>query len=443
MADTKSPDAKTSFRFDSILLESERLQSPIECKGIVTDLDIYEHIDKPYLTAKLLLLDSEKLIENVDFLGGEKFTISIKSNKPGSKVIVNVFYVTDVPTIEKVNNDIQVVGFQLMEDFAYFSNVQIISKAYSGKISEIITKISKNFLQSKPIKTNSADKNNIKLIIPNLNPIQALIWLKQKAKTINGYPFFLYSTLAKKELQFFDLGTILTTDPINGDAPFRTHTASANSKSEARNRNIIAANFSSTATLFDLIENSVIGSNFEYIDTANETRNIFHFDVIKDLFKPLISKSVLKQGQNNPPVSPKFTYENKSFNELTSSYVSIIGGGHNYRTIDTDEYVLGYGEEKTLADYKLKVISKAMNKIIRGEPLNITIDGSDFIDGNKHSTIGNLINIEIPTSKPEALGSNIDKKKSGEYLMFAARHTFKKEKYDLSLTCIKLGRRRG
>lgn len=443
MADNRYPDAKTNFRFVSILLESERLQSSLECKGIVTDLDIYEHIDKPYLTAKLLLIDSEKVLENVDFLGGEKFTISIKSNKPGSKVIVNVFYVTDIPTIEKINNDIQVVGFQLIEDLAYFSNVQIVSRAYSGKISEIITKISKNFLQSKPIKTNSADKNNIKLIVPNLNPIQALIWLKQNAKTINGYPFFLYSTLTKNALQFFDLGTMLTTEAVNYDVPYRTHTASVNSNTEARNRNIISANFSSTATLFDLIENSVIGSNFEYIDTANETRNIFHFDVIKDLFKPLLNKSVLKSEQNNPPVSPKFTYENKAFNELSSSYVSIIGGGHNYRTSDNANYVLGYSEEKTLADYKLKVISKAMDKIIRSEPLTITIDGSHFIDGDKHSTIGNLLNIEIPSTKPEAPGSHIDKKKSGEYLMFAARHTFKKEKYDLSLTCIKLGRRRG
>ena len=84
-----------------------------------------------------------------------------------------------------------------------------------------------------------------------------------------------------------------------------------------------------------------------------------------------------------------------------------------------------------------------MNLIIRSEPLVITIDGTDFIDGDKHSTIGNLISIEIPTSRHETVGSTIDKKKSGEYLMLSAKHTFKTEKYDLSLTCVKLGRRRG
>ena len=59
------------------------------------------------------------------------------------------------------------------------------------------------------------------------------------------------------------------------------------------------------------------------------------------------------------------------------------------------------------------------------------------------SFLDNLINIDIPARKPEYIGSNVDQKKSVEYLMFAARHSFKKEKYDLSLTCVKLGRRRG
>ena len=443
MADTKTPDGKTSFTFDSILIESERLTNPIECRNIVTDLNIYEHIDKPYLTAKLLLIDSEKILENVDFLGGEKITIQIKSTKPQTKMISNIFYVVDIPTVQKVNNDIQVLGFELIEDIAHFSNVQLICKSYSGKISEILTKISKNFLQSKPIKSNGNDRNKVKLIVPNLNPIQTLIWLKKTAKTIDGYPFFLYSTLAKKELQFFDLGTMLTTDVINGDVPFRTHTAQTNSMSNARNRNIIETRFSNTATLFDLITKSVVGAKYEYIDTTAEKTKTFHFDVIKDLFKPLINKSILKKGQDNPPVSPKFTYETKPFNELNGTYSTVIGGSNVYRTSDEDNYILGYSEERSLADYKLKVISRAMNEIIRSEPLIITVDGTDFIDGNKHSTIGNLINIEIPTSRPETVGSRIDKKKSGEYLMFSAKHVFKKERYDLTLTCVKLGRRRG
>ena len=84
-----------------------------------------------------------------------------------------------------------------------------------------------------------------------------------------------------------------------------------------------------------------------------------------------------------------------------------------------------------------------MDQILRIEPLTMVVDALDFIDGDKHSTIGNLISIEIPTSRPETVGSTIDKKKSGEYLMLSAKHTFKTEKYDLSLTCVKLGRRRG
>ena len=36
-------------------------------------------------------------------------------------------------------------------------------------------------------------------------------------------------------------------------------------------------------------------------------------------------------------------------------------------------------------------------------------------------------------------GETIYKRKSGDYLIFATRHMFKREKYDLALTCVKLG----
>ena len=71
----------------------------------------------------------------------------------------------------------------------------------------------------------------------------------------------------------------------------------------------------------------------------------------------------------------------------------------------------------------------------------MVVDGIDFLDGDKHSTIGNQLRIEIATTnpEPEKTASRIDKRKSGDYLIFATRHMFKREKYDLALTCVKLG----
>ena len=48
---------KTSFEFETIELNSERLTRPVELNRIVSDIEIFEHIEKPYLTARMLLID--------------------------------------------------------------------------------------------------------------------------------------------------------------------------------------------------------------------------------------------------------------------------------------------------------------------------------------------------------------------------------------------------
>ena len=66
----------------------------------------------------------------------------------------------------------------------------------------------------------------------------------------------------------------------------------------------------------------------------------------------------------------------------------------------------------------------------------------NFIEGKEHLTIGRLINLRFITNLIDATENgtniNIDKKKSGEYMILAARHMMKREQYNISLTCVKL-----
>lgn len=432
---------KSSYEYKSILLQSERLGQDLELKNNVTDVDIYEHIDKPYLTGTISLIDNENVLQEVDFLGGEKITISLRSFRKDSKTITNTFYVSKIPDSPKAGDNSQIIIMHLIEDIGYISNLQVVNRSYTGKISDILRKISFNYLNNKQIKDSNTDLDNIKVIIPNLDPLQTLIWLTRRAKTKEGYPYYLYSSFTNPKLQFHDLGTMLQTSVINTDVPYRQNSGAARAiDPDVKRRTITNHKFSTGANLIELIERCLIGAKYEYIDTTLEARNIFHYDVIKDVFKPLIEKSILQKNQNNPPFSPKYKFNEKSFNELDTSYKAMIGGSNAYRTTDEDNFLTGYNEEKNLSGYKAKIISKAMDEILRQEPLTMVIDGVDFIDGDKHSTIGNNIRVEFSTSDPEVHGgSKIDKRKSGDYLIFAVKHMFKKERYDLALTCVKLG----
>ena len=59
MIDTKG------YTFESILLQSERLDRDIEMVNNVTDLEIYESLDKPFLTGRLAILDNDYLYEDL------------------------------------------------------------------------------------------------------------------------------------------------------------------------------------------------------------------------------------------------------------------------------------------------------------------------------------------------------------------------------------------
>ena len=441
----KDPSQQTEFKLVSVVIESERLQTSgstpgIEVRQITSDFEIYEHIDKPYLTARLLIVDTDNLLQDVDFLGGERITFTIKSPKKESKPFTNTFYVTKITDSDKINNNAQSIVFHLIEDIGYFSNLQFVNRSYSGRIPDIISKICFNFLDGKELNFTDEDYEQIKVIVPNLDPIDAMLWLTKKAKTKEGYPFYLYSTLVKDKLQFHDLGTMLTQQVLNPTTPFISSSAAISSiDPNVRRKAILDHKFSEVADLFTLIQQGLIGSKYEFIDTLKEKRNNFHYDIIADLFKPLIDASILKDRQKNPPMSPKFKFNEIPFQEHDATFTSVIGGSNQYRYTDENDFELGYSEQRQLSDYKARVIGKSMDQILRIEPLTMVVDGLDFIDGDKHSTIGNRINIEFPQTKMDEVSNTIDKRKSGDYLIFASRFFFKKERFDLALTCVKLG----
>jgi len=159
-----------------------------------------------------------------------------------------------------------------------------------------------------------------------------------------------------------------------------------------------------------------------------------HFDIKKDLFNELIDDGILN-SQANIPFSEKYLLNEKSFNKLVNRSITQL------RSNGAFEYYKSYGEEDTIAGYKLEIISRAMDNVLKKNPMTIVVPGVDFIDGDKHSTIGNNIRVEFQNTKPDVKPGEkrIDTKKSGDYLIYQTRHMFKKETYEVALTCVKIG----
>lgn len=435
-----SESSSTPYVFELIEIDSERLGNPVDIKNLVTDVEMFEHLDKPYMTTKVVLLDSIRLLEGLDLIGGETITIRISGTADTDIPFTNKFTITGVETLK--GSDIQTVIISAIESHAFESNLKNINRFYEGKSADIVTKIADNFLGREVAHLNT-DKKTQKLIVPNMDPLKAIKWISGNATTNEGYPFYVFSTPFSDKLFMLDLGTMLK-GPASNEVPYNLSAANNSSLDDASKRKtVLEHKFGKGKSVFELISEAVVGSEYRFLNTHDETQTVT-WDIIFDLFNELIDDSVIKRDQKNVPFSDKYKIDGRSYNQFPAFTISTIGGSYAYKETEDEEYDLGFREEKTSAEYKLSIFRKAMKTVFAAEnPLTVVVNGFDFIGTDKPTTIGNNLNIIVPKASPEVSDNEdvLDQQRSGNYLVYAARHMFKKEKYDISFLCAKIGRK--
>lgn len=434
MIDTKG------YTFESILLQSERLDKDIEMVNNVTDLEIYESLDKPFLTGRLAILDNDYLYEDASIIGGERITVEIKSTKKKGrdeqdtlKVIKKTFYVDKVLSNRKVQDNAQVIIIDLVEDLYFQSSLMNINRYYSGKLHEIIKKIAGEFLD-KEVDCANNDRELYKLIVPNMTPIQAMRWLADRSMSVTGYPYYLFSTLVKDKLFLKDMKTVLEQPPINPEA-FTNNSLNISQSGEVpQKREIKSYKIEPSDDLLFLIQKGLVGANYQYIDTADEKLTEFEYDIRFDSIDKLKNEGLLDE----PNFSSKYEYKGKSFNSHRSRLISQIGGTYAYREDDNNDYDLSLGESRNQAKYLDNVSVRAFDNLLKKNPLTFVVPGIDFIDGDKHSTIGNNLELVITSAAPGSQDHQSDTRLSGNYLVYYARHSFSKEAYNITMTGVKM-----
>lgn len=407
---------------------------------LISDLEIYEHIDKPYLTGKVMFVDSYAILENIDFQGGEKLTITIKPLLGTDTLpIVKTFYTQKVLSSTKVNDTMQAVALYLVEDIAFISSVYNVNRSYTGLPRNIIQNISLQYLSREVYSTSETYQGRLKVIIPNLHPIDAMMWIKDKSTTADGLPYYLYSVLGDDNLRFYDLGTMLRQGPMNAKNPFVYWQSASQVAYGDKHLSIQNFEYNNTDDLLSLIRSGMIGAKYNFYDTmAGESKEIM-FDVDNDVFKNLVNKDYFDKNQNRYNYGPGYKVDEKplsnhlsmDFSQISSA--SVYKNSGDYKTIN---------QELDESSYKKRIVGNAIKQFMTKTPITIQVRGAHFIDrtpGRENLTLGNTIRVLVAESVTD-LGRNIeyDKKKSGDYIIYAARHIFGKERYDAKLLCTKL-----
>ena len=426
-------DGVESVTFKAITIDSEKLPMKVDITEGVSNIDIYEHMDKPYLTGAIAFSDTKDIIASMDIGGGEKITIELQSTRDNSKPISKTFYLDTIVGSSKLGDNTEFFVLHLIEDIGYISNLKNINRAYSDNPSNIIKNVAKDFLD-KELETSGTGQKNMKVIVPNLNPIETMSWIKNMACTAEGYPFYLLSSLVKDKLTFVDLKTLLTSGSMNPDVPFSygQATMSINSPLLPSHRRVIKNyNFANTENLFALIQKGLVGAKYKYLDPTHKHNedNEFVFDIQKDVMGLLDTLP----DANSPHYSDIYKVEGKSFNEFPSRSITQVGSTEAY------EKGKSYQQSQDGAHYKLNIINRSIDHLMKKNPLTMTVNGIDFLGGTNHLTTGRKIAVRFMRNMaPEDTDYFFDNKKSGDFLIFSAKHSFDRETYTVSLSCLKL-----
>jgi hypothetical protein len=182
-----------------------------DIRGIFSELNIFDSILQPCISGNVLIVDSLGLNHTFKFDGTE--LLKIKASKSEENVSIEktfrIFKESDRKT-NNMNSETYVLHF-VSNEFVY-SQQQTLNNYYSKTYGEIVQSILENKLKLKQNQYFVEQTLGIKdVIIPNLKPIEALIWCSKRSvndmnlcnyvffENMSGYKFVSLSTLKNQE----------------------------------------------------------------------------------------------------------------------------------------------------------------------------------------------------------------------------------------------------
>jgi len=416
----------------------------------VAELNIFESLDKPYLTGTVVILDDKGLFDKMNFQGTERFLVQLSSVENDLDTIFErVFIMTGVERSIKSNDNgkSSMYVFTLLDEHAFLSSLKKISKSFSGSIDSIITKllatemnmdIDLSYLFVGNGKKVEPVQTNIKGIIPNLHPIDAIKWLISRATTVTGSPFFAYASMHDDNLRLGNLDSMLSQKAFNSKLPYTYNPANvSNAESQTeleRTFTIKAIKTSKMANTLKLIQEGAVAAN--YSNTNLNTGQIFsQHHSIRNTLSNLNTQNVI--GENQNVFDPEFkiddsiidTFEAKRYHTVTSS-----GTYGRYKS---------YHDEFDATKFKKKIEGRAIKNHLYKNMMNVAVEGAGFIISK--ASVGDIVNLKIVNDNTEIsqLGNEdelIDKGKSGDFIIYDTRHTFSGTQHTVSMNVCKLER---
>ena len=434
MTANQSIEKATEYHLNEAVITSDRITTGIDIARVVNMMKIYEHIEKPYLTATFSFADEENIVQDMDFQGGEKLSIVLVETEEANtgNEIRKDFVIDKIVKTEKIEERRENVVIHCTEYHMFESTVLNINKSFTGSPTSIIKKIIDTNLDKKVLIDGIDSIKDMKVIIPNMHPIEAVMWLKKRCTTDSGFPFFVYSPLGVDNIVVRDLDTMLSQTVQNLETPY-IYAPSANiSESILKYYTIDSYAYESSENLIRLIENGNVGSKNVFYDTLSGISESIHFNV-ENLFQEVISKNLLGGDNKRYAFSNEFKVKDKNISTYDSKVISSISSSGAYNNLTT--VFRSYNDETVKGNENKKIKMSALKNFLAKSPLSISVKAREFLTGDNNYTLGKAIRVAFLDTNSSVDDNRpvFDTKKSGDYIIMGATHHFFNEKAETTL----------
>ena len=176
----------TIIRAEIILTSSDTPVQRIDIRNNIVEVKFYENLMKPYVDARVKMLDDFGFRGMLSLQGTERIVITVGSSENLMEPLFEkIFFISSVIDAKKVNERSEALSLELVEEHVYVNSVKQISRSFTKNIEGIVTDICQGDLGKKVVKGffQGSAQGVRKVIVPYLKPLEAINWLMNRATT--------------------------------------------------------------------------------------------------------------------------------------------------------------------------------------------------------------------------------------------------------------------
>lgn len=412
-----------------------------DIKATIVEFVLFENIEKPYITGQIAMSDDIGLYDRLSMSGTERLYIKMASEDESlAPVMDRTFLISGIDTIVKSSESgtSSIYVFTLMDEHVMISSSKKISRTVQGNLETEITNILGSDLKKDVDLSYSSRsmQSNFKGIIPYMNPLDACEWLRNRATTNIGMPYFLYASIHDTNLRLGNLEVMLKQNSWNSKLPYLFAPSNVQSAEEqgALEKNFIVQSMKSTKLQNTILQlkSGGIGSLYNNTNINNGRISTTHFSILS-LLEEMDKKGLIDMKDQNVYDEMYQNDEGQYLHELNSRVFHTITSSGTYGTYKS------FHDELDPAKFRKKLENMSVRNMLYKNMFDVTVPGAGFIVSK--ASVGDIVRINVLSDDNDPNSEQkFDELRSGEFLIYNARHTFKDTRHDVAMTVCKLER---